>query len=647
MNIKRFAFRPDTILEMGEQRLQLQQLVDGTWNCQDLKTNLYTTIPVVDLLRAYQEGKIKIMTSMPGYHEAKQVSYQSSLSLDQLSTEIQEKVHARYKFLDAIRLKFENLPPATMLKDEIEHHWKSEEKPSVRSVQRWWKGWINANFSILSLVDRSVYKGNRVTKIHGELERICLDALNAVYLTQARGTFVDTLSYCRDLVRKANHGRHPDDLVPMPSMQSLRSVLKSIDPYAVYKERFGADAARVKFRRALGSKLVENPLDRVEIDHTRLNLIVVDPSTGMVIGRPWLSLAIDYDTRAILAFHLSMAAPSSSTLATLLIKIISPKTGLREAYPDLKHDWNMYGIPKLIAVDNGLEFHSSSFKDACMQLGISIQYMARKTPWWKARIERNVGTVNNHLSSLMPGGQTFRSIQEKGDANPHKTACMTLDMIEQLMTLWVVDFYHQDMHRSLRTSPQYVWDTKANPESIELLEDLSVLKAICGNIAFRRLFHYGIEINNVRYNSLELTKLHHAGIKEVTLRWNSEDVGSVIVYTKDGQHIEVPAGYEYSHLKGISLVHYLVARQDLINRKLRKFTQEELDATLARIINLAKKHAEETMAIRHHYKRVIKTVPATPQLAQTPAANITKPKPSGSPAIQRLMATASSFECSE
>lgn len=623
MNIKRFAFRPDTIVEIEEQRLQLQNLVLGTWNCLDLNTGLNTTITAADLRKAYEEKTIKILSSMPGYFQAQEVSYQSSLSLDLLSPKIQEKARARYKLLEAMRQKYQSIAPASELHHEIARHWGLGSKPSIRSVQRWWKSWVNSNFSILSLVDRTSYKGNRDTKIHTELEKICLDTLNKHYLTLARDTFKNTLGYCRNSVSKENHGRHPDDLIPIPTQQTLRSVLGSIDPYAVYAARHGSDAAHAKFRRAMGSKLADAPLERIEIDHTRLNLMVVDPTTGLVVGRPWFSVAIDYASRCIVGFHLSMETPSSATLAKLLIKIISPKETLQAQYKEMKHAWNMHGIPRLIAVDNGFEFHSANFKDACHQLGIPIQYMPRKTPWWKARIERAVGTINNHISSLMPGGQTFRSIQDKGDANPNKTACMTLEMMEKLTTIWISDYYHQNQHRGIRTTPQYAWDSKVDVTTIEMLEDLTVLNAICGDIAHRKLFHYGIEINSIRYNSPELTQLHHQGVKAVTIRWNREDLSSVIVYTKNGRHIEARAVYDYEMLKGVSLMLYMSARQDLINRKLDKNNREELDATLASIKTMAMESAivAKTIKRRHVSAKRKEKVVSEP----TPVAQATRP----------------------
>ena len=52
----------------------------------------------------------------------------------------------------------------------------------------------------------------------------------------------------------------------------------------------------------------------------------------------------------------------------------------------------MYGIPELIVVDNPMEFHSTHFELACLQIGCDIQYAKVLVPWYKGKIERFQGT---------------------------------------------------------------------------------------------------------------------------------------------------------------------------------------------------------------------------------------------------------------
>src|SRR5262249_36672907 len=60
-----------------------------------------------------------------------------------------------------------------------------------------------------------------------------------------------------------------------------------------------------------GEYAVSRPLEVVQIDHTEIDIIVVDELTRTPLpGRPWLTLAIDVFSRVVTGFHVSMSAPS-------------------------------------------------------------------------------------------------------------------------------------------------------------------------------------------------------------------------------------------------------------------------------------------------------------------------------------------------
>ena len=58
-----------------------------------------------------------------------------------------------------------------------------------------------------------------------------------------------------------------------------------------------------------------HPLDLVQVDHTPMDLIVVDPIDREPIGRPWLTVAIDTYSRCIAGFHVTLEAPARHLLA--------------------------------------------------------------------------------------------------------------------------------------------------------------------------------------------------------------------------------------------------------------------------------------------------------------------------------------------
>ncbi|CAM5191522.1 hypothetical protein CDEF62S_02944 [Castellaniella defragrans] len=102
-----------------------------------------------------------------------------------------------------------------------------------------------------------------------------------------------------------------------PSRATVYRRMEELRQDVVDGARLGADVARIKYRTALGGLRVRNVLDRLEVDHTPMDVILID-TQGRTIGRPWLTLAIDRASRMIMGFYIS--------LHTLLGESTAPKS---------------------------------------------------------------------------------------------------------------------------------------------------------------------------------------------------------------------------------------------------------------------------------------------------------------------------------
>lgn len=631
MNANKFRFGKAATVVIENEEYRLLQLVGDVWNCTNTKTGLFTSITATQLLEGYRNGSIKVGHSsvlMPV--EAAYQAMQTSVALDMLSPAKQKEIKARRQFLGYLAEQYGVSPAARWIQYAIDQEWSSangyaDKKPSVQMVRRWLKRYQASGNNILALNDMTHLRGNKQTKIGKKVAQLCMDALHAMYLKPERGTLTHTLSLARDLVRNENTFRNELNKLPIPGITTLRSLINRMPVEEVYAIRYGAEAARVKFRHSINSTISEYPMDRYEIDHTRLDIMVVDPQTGIILGRPWLTLMIDTCTKAMVGFFLSLESPSCSALAGALKHALLPKTYLSSRYPDIRNRWGMHGLPIVIVCDNAMEFHAASFAAACLTLGIELKFMPRKTPWWKGAIERAIGTLNSSVSSLAAAGRTFHSIQEKGDYDPKKKAVMTLEAMEQIITMWIVDHYHQRQHRTIGTTPQWKWDSMIDPERILYLEDPQILDGITGHLAQRTVSHYGIEINCVHYNCTALQLQHRNGLKKATIRWNSENIGKITVALPMGALLEVPATPRFQKVNGISLKQYRLSRQDLINKGLSADNQEELDSAIVRIVNFANETAKTTRVAKRKFERQTTTlisvenptIPTLPEWAAT------------------------------
>jgi putative transposase len=143
-----------------------------------------------------------------------------------------------------------------------------------------------------------------------------------------------------------------------PNFRTVKRHVDAFDAKEQVRKRAGAKAASDRFRptRVLSTTDLL-PLERVQIDHTKVDVIVVDEGDRLPIGRPWLTLAIDVASRVVLGFSVALEGPSAVSVALTLVQAVLPKD-LWLADRQLEVPWPMWGLPELPQLDNAPEFHS-------------------------------------------------------------------------------------------------------------------------------------------------------------------------------------------------------------------------------------------------------------------------------------------------
>ena len=187
------------------------------------------------------------------------------------------------------------------------------------------------------------------------------------------------------------------------SVESLRKLVRSRDPYERAAARFGKRVARKLhgvFRRQERAEVARQV---VYIDHTQVDDYPVDED-GELLPRPYLTVVFDDAHNDPLGFALSFCPPSAIQVLEALRHAILPKTYSAGMVPEyLQEPWESFGLPDAIVVDNGLDLNSASVVDACLAQGISIITMPPNEPWKKGRAERFFRTLNTTLFHRLPG----------------------------------------------------------------------------------------------------------------------------------------------------------------------------------------------------------------------------------------------------
>jgi putative transposase len=218
-----------------------------------------------------------------------------------------------------------------------------------------------------------------------------------------------------------------------PHPCTVRNRIKEISRYEKTKAREGrkaADEQTLLIKRHFDDAVV--PLQLVQVDHTPLDISVVDDVHRLPIGRPWLTLLIDVCSRMVLGFCISLDPPGNLSLGLCLSQAFLPKDKWLHKH-GIDSKWPCWGKPRTIHADNAKEFRGEMLTKACMEYGINMEWRPVATPRYGAHIERYLGTLNSAIHALP--GTTFSNVIKKGEYEPEQKAVLTLSELEA----WITD----------------------------------------------------------------------------------------------------------------------------------------------------------------------------------------------------------------
>jgi putative transposase len=536
--------RSGSHVTLKDRKYRLYRKISNTlWQLEDVNSSRIIEATVDQILRWHANGSLTMA--------AAQIATDRKFTTTHVTGPEFEAAKVRRAYVLAVLNVPSTREPMEAAIGEVWNRLKKPEaKPAYNTVYIWKTRFLRSNHDIRSLVSFTRGKGNRTDRFPAPVKEICERSIDNKYLTLERGTIESTLNDAVLATKRENQLLPPDVALPLPTRRYISRLIQRLPLFEKYAARFGRDAARRHFRFTKGHHVTERPLERVEIDHTPLDLYVVDDENSLPLGRPWITACIDDYTRCILGLYVGFISPSYQTVALCLKDCFRPKKWLKEKFPEIKCDWPAFGVMSELVVDNGREFHSESLEQACYSLGIQITYSARREPWFKGKIERFLGTLNRSIAHGNPG-TTFSNIIEKGDYNPEKHAAVTLSTLHEVVRLWVADVYHQQIHRSLHTSPASLWVASLKDEDIPFADDSVNLDFIMGKADTRVLAPRGIAYEGLLYESAELRDLRdrYGTNLSVEVRIDESNLGTIqVMYPPTGIVVTGKAlSFEYAN----------------------------------------------------------------------------------------------------
>ena len=435
--------------------------------------------------------------------------------------------------------------------------------PSWITICRWHKKYVQAGFSIRGLYSENFKKGNRKSRLKAEVEELVQKALE-YYLSELRPSRKDAHNRLEEYILEANTLRHDDDKLSVPSYRSFLNRIEKLAPYEKKKSRYGKRTAGIEYNVVGSGVKTERVMERVAVDHTKLDLFVIDTETSMPLGRPWLTLAVDEYSRSIVGAYISFRDPDFIVLIKLIRNIIEEKTYIKEKYPFIENDWVCYGCPELFIFDNGKEFWCKDLEIVLAELNIQYAFNPVQHPWLKGKIERKFGAINTELLSQMQG-KTFSSIAAREDYDPKKNAVIKFDTFVEIFYKWLIDEYQVSTTTKDEIIPDLYWLKSVEDYPPKMIEP-DRLNIILGRTEESKLRKGGIYYKKLRYDSEGLASYRSkVGSKITKYKVDPDNLGFIYVFNEiEREYIKVLAvdqGYASGLLDNQHDVHLRYARE--------------------------------------------------------------------------------------
>ncbi|MCW2313709.1 hypothetical protein [Rhodoferax antarcticus] len=536
--------------------------------------------------------------------------YTTPGDLRSLPEKEQEAVSKMVKYLRGIKSMFDEVKSAFLSSPEklapkiqvVAQELNDSAPPSPATVWRWWRKFAPTQ-CITKLQGAHHRAGRRTNKV---LREIFDESVLEVFLTNQKLPRKKVVEQVERKITGLNLTLPVDKALKPPSTATVYRWLNTLYYQIVANARNGRATTERELRSVMAGLKVSNILERIELDHTPLDVIVICKLTRLILGRPWITLAIDRYSRMIVGLYISFHAPSQASVLYSMRMMIMPKDDILARFPDVVGPWPARGLPETIATDNGMDLHGNTVEAVSLEMGIMLLFCGVAHPEMKGCIERTIGTLNRDLIHTLPG-TTFSNPLERGDYDSTKEAAIDLEVLTHLIVKWIVDDYHKTPHRGLKgRSPLEVWQEAEKNTVIELPAFPRQLENIVGIEDTRTLFHYGLQHDNLIYNSPLLHSLSHKqeGTQKLQLRAFEHDVSYIAVFHPDlKEFIDVPA-VDQEYAAGLNrYIHSLVTAEttrrftDAWTREQRLIVKTEIQIIVDEAIKAKKTGTRKKVAV--------------------------------------------------
>lgn len=474
---------------------------------------------------------------------------------------------------------------------------------------------------LIDFVDNDALKGNRTARYGSEITKAIIDAANEAVRTHGDWESIRSLllhwsrpgkkyAHLRDLIVD------DDGICKIPERKFQRT-LGNMNRYVYDFLRYGQDHAERVHKRSLAQIRPDAPLAIVDVDHSTLNVVVIDDVYPIVYGKPDILPFRDRNSDINVGYGVSFNNPSYQTFLEGLKHAMFEKDPNQMngcAYP-----W--HGTPIKLGVDNAKHLVGLNIRAATRELGIQTVAYRAGAPWEKGAEEHLFAILGHKLVHRLPGTTKSNPTERDKYDDEQELAVPVLTMSELRGFL---DYYFAYIAHykptygigelaSFQGIPAERWETGiANAPEAPLI-DRDIFTRLAGDVGQVCISNRGIRWDYITYQTGELAVLTsergHSSDRKYDARRNPSDLGSIEVkdpYAKFERWITVPVcDAEAGHANGLKLhVHRAIVayKKEQVKKANRDISlqdaREEMEASLVELHARRKKHRTAHMLAR-------------------------------------------------
>ena len=447
---------------------------------------------------------------------------------------------------------------------------RNETSPSTSTVMTWWRKLDHSDCYPGSLVS-GYYQRPRSRALRRSTQDLIRKILRQEYFTKARYPLTRSHRLINQAVKN-----DPQESKKEISLSSVRRIANEVTPYYRDVARYGPAYAKNKWRYSLEGITTTRVLERVEVDHTILDIVVICDRSGLPMGRPTITIIIDAHSGYVISFFISFWGTGLGPTLSALKIAVCPKHSYCEKNLGITNQWMGYGLFELIVVDNGLEFHSPQFQLVGWLLNADIQYCAVRQPWLKPSVERALGVMTGYLPSE---GRVHKPLSNYLPPDPRKTASIAYSQLCLALLKYFVDVLPFEPSRRTLIEPYEVFRDGFERIPPPLLPSSFHEMELIGAMSKRlTVGNEGVVFQYLRYNCVELQNLRRQISHTFTtsIKFKPEDLNFIYVQDPITQKWLLVPSCQPEYTFGLSIVQHNAIRGFLKEQLTKRNTLETL-----------------------------------------------------------------------